>query len=503
MLVQKFQAIIKNFLCDRRLWYYFVATLLFFGIFMKLDFATDTYADIAVAPSETVAVFLRAGRPFTALATAVFAFIGVGIRVINFLSFLLAIFSLAFALYLLERLIRTHLVANSVWAFLLPLLLVLNPFIIEYFMFVEKGIMFLGVLGCIIALYFYVQFLAQPSRRSLILAFVVDILAAFCYQGTLGLFIVLATIFTVKKSTNLKAFLKNTVLSVAIYATGIIVNFIFIKCITTGGRTGGEIILTESLQKILATFPELFATFGIVPRWLLPVTLATAIIIWLATLIYRRQLFARQTLQTATTLLYLTLVLALAAIAPQLAQSTASIWVVPRTAYIFASLFGIFLTLILASSTSSSHLLKLPKLTNYALLAVASLFLLVQFYRFNTISVNHYESTAIDRYRSEQLMALIAEYESAHQQEITIIAPAFDANLSYTYPGIFSAGDFNITSYATDWSDINSLNFWTGQSFARQAPSAEWQEYCRSHDWTSFSLEQINFSGSTLQICIY
>lgn len=499
-MLTKILSIIKHTLRDRRLWAYLMASLLFFSIFMKMDFATDTYADIMTAPSETIAIFLRGGRPFTAFATLVFTIFGVGIRLINFLSFLLAIFSLTLALYLLERLVRKHITSSLIWASLLSILLILNPFIIEYFMFVEKGIMLLGILFCIVALYFYVNFLAQSTRRSLVLAFAFGILAVFCYQGTLGLFIVLATIFTIKQSPNFKAFVKNTLISVAIYATGVIVDFVLIKCMTSGGRTGGEIILSESIQKICASFHGLFVTFSILPAWLLPAALIAIITIWLVSRLVRGQLFTLQSAQTVAIFAYLLLVVILATIAPQLAQSTAAIWVVPRTAYVFASLPGIFLAIVLFSSTKPAEL---PRPANYALLLVGAILLLVQFYRFNTISVNHYESTAIDRYRSEQLAGLIAQYEAKSQTKVTEVMLAFDFSPSATYPGIFQAGDFNISSYITDWSDVNSLNYWTHNNFTRQSPTESWQVYCNTHDWDTFSFDQINFSGATLQICIY
>jgi len=496
-------SILKRCLHDRRLWAYFIIALLFFSVFMKLDFVTDTYADISYDPARIIFNFLRSGRPFTAFIAYVFKILGFGIRVANFLSFLLAIFSLTTALYLLGELIRKHLIANQVWSFILPLLIILNSFIIEFFMYVEKGIMLAGVLCCIIALHFYVTFLIDHKKRPLLYAFVFSILAAFCYQGTLGIFIILATLFTIKQTKTFKIFIKNTAISVAIYAVGAMASFILIKCITPTGRIGGEIILSASLKKIFNSLRGLFTTFDILPNWLLPVTIIAIIVIWLGTLTYHRQLFTNKTLQTFAMLIYLTVVIILAAVAPQITQSTDLIWIVPRTAYAFASLPGILLAIILSSSTSSTHFLRLPQVTNYALLFISLSLLIVQFYRLNTISINHYELTAIDQYRSVQIASLIAEYEAEHQTEVTTIMPAADAGISYSYSGIFQIGDGNISSYATEWSDINSLNYWTKRSFERQNPTEDWKNYCQSHDWSAFNNDQIRFSGSTLQICLY
>lgn len=496
-------ATLKHHLRNRRLWAYFVIALLFFSVFMKLDFVTDTYADIVYNPTEIVFNFLRSGRPFTAFIAYVFKILGFSIRVANFLSFLLAIFSLTAALYLLENLIRKHLITNPVWSFILPLLIILNPFIIEFFMYVEKGIMLTGVLCCIVALHFYVTFLVKHKKQPLIYAFVLSIFAAFCYQGTLGIFIVLATLFTVKQAKTFQVFIKNTVISVAIYAVGAIASMILIKCVTPTGRIGGEIILSASLKKIFTSLKGLFTTFEILPNWLLPVAIIAIIAIWIGTLIYRGQLFTHKTLQTFALLAYLTIVVILAAVAPQITQSTNAIWIVPRTAYAFASLPGIVLALILSSNISSTHFLHLPQAANFMLLFVSLSLLIVQFYRFNTISINHYELTAIDQYRSAQIAGLITEYESEHQVEVTTIMPAFDAGASYSYPGIFQVGDGNISSYVTAWSDVNSLNYWTKRNFVRETPTTEWINYCQSQNWDTFNPAQIHFSGSTLQICVY
>lgn len=494
---------IKNFLAifkDRKFWYYFAIVLIFFGIFFELDFATDTYADVMSDPGSIITNFLQGGRFITVLCFMVFKFLHLGLRLANLASFLLAIISLTFALYLLEQLIRDKLIKNSTWAFLLPILLVLNPFIIELFMYVEKGIMLFGVLCCVLAVREYVKFLDQSARRPLILSIVFSILAATSYQGVVGLLIVLATIFTLTQSANFKTFVKNTCISVGIYAAGPVVDLILIKLLATGGRTGGGIILTESLQKLFQSFGSMFQTFHILPEQTFAIVITCILLFWVIALWRRHQLWSKNTLLTLAEMIYLSLVVILAALAPQLAQATNVIWVVARSTYVFASLPAVILTIILArhyKTIFAEHVI------NFALLAVSFVLLTLQFYRFNSISIDHYNGIALDRHRAEELNALITDYETQHQTTITQIMPAIDSVPTYAYPGVFASGDINVSSFVTAWSDVNGINFWTGRDFARQPADEAWQKYCADHNWSYFDESQIKFDGSTLKICFY
>lgn len=494
---------LSSFLRDNptrlRLILYFLVSMVFLGALIQPEYATDTYADVMLPAGELITNFLRGGRLFTLLCFLFFRGLHVPIQLVDILSFGVAICALTAALYLLESILRKHFIHHHVWSFILPILLILNPFIIELFLFVEKGIMVLGILACVIAAYYFNQYLDSKTTRSILLAIIFVILATFCYQGTVGLFIVLATLFTVLKFKDWPTFLKNTARSVAIYAIGPIINIIFIKLFASSGRVNGEIIFQDSFFKILSGTKSLCEVFGIMPTICFWGCIIAFIIFWLIYCAKQRRLFYSLVPRTLLQIAYLLTVIYLAAIAPQAIQNTTSIWIVPRSTYAFATLFGIIVTVIL-NNYPRLTIKTWWQLSTYFITAV---FLLSQFYGFNRIIISHYNLNALDRLRAEQLGQIISAYELEHHLTVTTITPANDASLTYSYPGLFVHGDINISAFTTEWSDISSLNFWAKRNFIRQTPDPAWQEYCASHDWSSFDDNQINFSGETLQICWY
>ncbi len=498
-----FSEAIKSFFRDRsaclKLIFYFLICMIFFGSLVKPEYATDTYADVMFPASEIIANFLRGGRLFTLLFFVIFRGLHVPVQFVDVLSFLIAIATLVAALYLLESILRKHFIHHKVWPSILSFLIILNPFIIELFLFIEKGIMTTGILLCVVAVYFFAKYLDSRKPKPLILTFAFVVLATFCYQGIVGLFIVLATLFVALKSKNWRTFLKDTILSVVIYAIGPILNIIFIKIFSSGGRTGGEIILQESFTKIITGTKSMFDVFGIMPATCFWGAIIAVVVLWLFYCVKQHKLFHHLTLIALAQIIYLTAVIYLAAIAPQAIQNTSAIWIVPRSTYVFASIFGIILTIILSNY---------PKITvkawwqSITYLLIFS-FIAVQFFGFNRIIIDHYNLNAMDRIRAVQLGQLIRDYERKNNVNVTTIMPSNDANLTYSYDGLFSRGDINVSAFSTDWSDVTSLGFWNQRTFVRQSPDSSWRDYCSSHDWTTFDTAQLKFSGDTLQICWY
>jgi len=478
---------------------YLLIVLIFFGTFIRPNYTLDTYADVMTNPYDILRNFLQSGRFITAIGFVVFRGLHINVEVVDLLSFVLALIAIVAALYVLEELFRQKLIRQSTWSFVLPLLIILNPFIVELFLYVEKGIMVLGILFCVVAAVYFETYLESRQRSKLALSLLLCILATFCYQGIVGLFIVLATIINLAHFSDWKRFIKDTLLSVIIYAAGPFLNVVFIKVFTSGGRTGGAINIFESIAKIFSGSVDMINLFRIIPSIIYWGLILSVIIIYLAYSIKARQSSTKKTAITLLQIAYLFCVSYLAAIAPQLVQQTSSIWFVARSTYVFASIFGVTLAIIIQRQPK----LTTHKLLHCGLLIICVLCLAIQFICFNNIIIDHYNSTEIDRFRAEQLEQIIADYELTHKQEVTAIMPAFDKHRTYFYPGIFASGDINITAFSSDWSDIANINYWTGRRFERIEPSKEWSEHCSQRDWQGFNSEQIKFQDNVLQICWY
>lgn len=479
----------------QRLLLYFLIVMIFFGTFLKPDFATDTYAYAMGDFSDIVSNFLRCGRIFTAGIYTLLRLAHINICYVNVACFIIAVTSLTFALYILEKLLRKHFLKNRLWSFILPLVILVNPFIIEYFLFIEKGIMCFCILLCTLSAYYYANYLDHRRHSDLLKVVFLNIFATFWYQGVIGLFIVLATMITALKSKQWLQFIKDTLLSVGLYAVGPLLNVIVIKLFFADGRTSGGLNIIEAAKMVIGGLGNMFQIFGIIPVYVFWGCFALIFITWVCYSAKHRKLHILYFAQ----IIYLAAVAFLAAIAPQLALDPSSVWIAPRAVYPFATILGITVV-IMAYAT--------PKfLSNNPWKIIVSILILclglVQFLGFINITHDHYSLAEIDRLRAEKIGALIAEYEQTHHTVITHIATSTDQNKTYSYPGIKTIADSNVSAFSTDWSDVTNLSFWNDRNFIRIEPSSDWQKYCSEHDWQTFDPSQLKFNADTLEICLY
>ena len=169
----------KNIVNKKLLLFSFLVTMVFFGTYMRLSFATDTYADIYMTTGETVRLFLSSGRFITALFLGGMKFLGFSIEATYLAMFLLSIASITFAIYILSKLYR-RLVKDESLSFLLAVMTIISPFIIELFHFLEKGTMTLGILLVVLAVKAFVEFLETDKKSYILKSFLLYFVATGC-----------------------------------------------------------------------------------------------------------------------------------------------------------------------------------------------------------------------------------------------------------------------------------------------------------------------------------
>lgn len=523
---------------------FLLITLVFFGIFAKMDFATDTYAVLEESRKNILQNFLQSGRLITAFFFSIFVLLKIPVSITYMLTFLLAIFSISFSMYKLFYIIKENIVDNEIISGILAVSIIINPFSIELFMFIEKGIMTFGILACVLALEQFIKFVENYQRKEnnkiaknksndeysskeidkkikkeFLISVCYMILAVFSYQGVVAIFLALATIFAIKKSKKFTEFLKNTIASVIIYLIPAILNFAMVRLIFKGNRVNGEIILSESLKKIVAGTNSMFNTYNILPRNIFAILYFATILIAIIA-IFTNNNIKRKTLNILE-LVYLDLMTILSTIAPQILQSTASIWFVSRSTYAFASIIGInsLFALIVASGWKEENK-KLEDKTNLkteikqiksksvknieiVIEIINLLLIIVTLYKFNSIEIDHYNLNYQDKLIAKEIGKRIYDYEQETGIEIQKIAIYKDKNPRYTYNDIFVTGDINISSFATDWSDVNSINYYNNLKLIRVDQEEEIKNNFEKSDWDYFDNEQIIFKGDTLHLCVF
>ena len=543
---------------------FLLITLVFFGTFAKMDFATDTYAVLESSKRGILQNFLQSGRLITAFFFSAFVVLKTPISIVYLLTFLAAIFSISFSMYKLYYIIKENIVDNKYISAILAVSIIINPFSIELFMFIEKGVMTFGVLACVLALEQFVKFVEncrkkesykfeegksrnadsleeinKKIKKEFCLAIFYMSLAVFSYQGVVAIFLALATVFVLKDSKTFKEFLKNTIASVMIYLIPAIINFIMVKVIFKANRISGEIIFAESLRKIAFGIIKMFTTYAILPSVFVIVLFYASLIIFAVT-IFTNKNIKHKSLKILE-LLYLDFITIFATVAPQILQSTNSIWFVSRSTYAFASIIGInslFILIVELEGRENKTKTKLEKNTpelreletnanglelekanskieikdnkskavkNIAIAVeiLNLLLIIVTWYRFNLIEIAHYNLNYEDKLIAEEIGKEIYNYEQETGVEVKKVAVYKDKNPRFTYKDIFTSGDINITAFTTEWSDVNSINYYNNLKLERIEQDEEKIKEFANEDWESFDKEQLIFEGDTLHLCVF
>ena len=472
--------------------FYTMITLIFFGIFAKIEYATDTYATFSFSLNEFGNIFSASGRFLTVFCGTIVRLLKISDNICYLLSFILAVLSMIFSQYKLYNIIKEDIHCEEL-KITIPVLILLNIFSIELFLFIEKGIMIFGIFMCICALESIIKLFKTKEKKYYLFSLIFILLANFSYQGVIGIFIAISVIYIIKYSKNIKDFFINNIIVGSAYVLPTIVDYIAIKILFKNDRINGEIILIQSIKKIsLSTVRMIISTYNILPKFFF----LGLIIIIIALIFYKILLQENQKIVNVLKVLYIILAVIMVSILPQMLQNTNSIWFVPRSTYAYAALYGI---LILYMAINYKLNINIVRVT----LLLSTILLLFQFYSFNKISIDRYKLNEMDYEVSKKINEYINEYESKTGNKVNKIA-IYHANApQYSYDGIFATGDTNIKAYSTDWSTVSVLKYYCQKDLKLIEIDARKQAEFNEKNWMSFDKEQLIFEKDTLHLCIY
>lgn len=487
---------IKNILTDNVLWIFTAITLIFFGTLYKMEFAVDTYATLSFTMKEFINQFASSGRFLLVFVGIIFKILNFNNKTIYILSYLMAIMCMVISLYKLYSIIKED-IGSKFLKILIPILIVLNAFSLELFLFIEKGIMLFGVTMCIFAVGEIKKWLESKNKKYLILSGIFMLLANFSYQGVVGIFVAISIIYILKYSKNIKEFVINNISVALSYGIPAIIDYLLIKICYISSRINGEIILSESLKKIYKSSKDMILnTYLMLPKYLFAILIVAICFIIIYEILSKKENTKGKVIDILK-ILYIIGAVIFASIAPQIMQNTESIWFVARSTYSYASLFGILVLYLFMN-------FKNIKNKNKNLVIILSLVLLiVQFGRFNEIETSRYKTNEMDYEITNKIVSKIQEYENQTGNKITNIALYEDKSMSYAYNGVFTTGDTNIKAYAKDWCIIYILKYYAGMDLIETNQDSEIVEKFNNQDWKVFDDNQLIFSGDTLHLCKY
>ena len=193
---------------------------------IKLEYATDTYAVFNFDKEAVYMQYAMSGRFITGAVLKFFKIINISEKLMYLFSFILAIICTIFSQYILHKIIEKN-VQSKVLKIIIPTLIIINPFSIELFLFIEKGFMWLGILACVLALMNLQKYFENcksnrlvnvnktekikrmshkniGSKRYLFYSLILMFIANCLYQGVVGIFLSVALVFILKYLKNIR-----------------------------------------------------------------------------------------------------------------------------------------------------------------------------------------------------------------------------------------------------------------------------------------------------------
>ena len=494
-MIDKFKKIIsckKNFLYL----YSLLFTLIFFGGFCLLQYAPDTYSVFSSDPLVIAAHFGSCGRYVTQfLIFITMHILNLPHIVIYYLSYLLSLICIVISISRVFNLMSED-VKNKYLCFILSVAMIIIPFSIELFMYIEKGIMALAILLSVLAVEKVNFALKTEKFRPFVSAFIYMFIANCCYQGVVGFFVVYSLVIILKNSKSFMKFLINNVSVALVYGLSSGLNYFSIKLFFANQRLGGDRVFAESIKKIINGIKfMLVETYNILPSYFFIIICSLVMLLCIIMLLKMSSKFKYKILNVLA-IFYILIISLFATIAPQFIQSTDSIWFVARSSYSMVSVISVLIWYVFTISKSDSK-------CSFSFSIIILCLLVVQFISFTRLTVDNYIGNYEDRVLSEKIINVINDYELSTGSKVDKISIYSDKSILYVYPWLKYSGDMNIRAYSVNWCFIKALEMYSGRSFNEVDNDVNLKKHFSNHDWNSFDKEQIIFRDNTIHISIY
>ena len=493
--MRNFENRLKKILFDKELYIFTGITILFFGALCMIQYAPDTYSVFTNDLSNTIKHFMSCGRFVTAFATYIvmglFNLDNIGTYII---SYGFAILCTIISMYKLNKLLKKY-IKNPVVCIIISILIIINPFSLELFFYIEKGIMVLSVLLCVLAVEQMDKFF-NGNKKSIIFALILMAIANCCCQGTVGLFVAISLIYIIQYSKNIKEFIVNNVVVAIVYGIPALLNFVLVRFFFTNARVNGQMVLSESIIKIVdGTKRMLVNTYDLLPKYLYLI----AIVIVVGIIVYKSIKEKTSSKTKALKILgafYLIMGTLFATVAPQILQDTNSIWFVARSSYPMAAIIGLLILYLFMEFNVES-------LTKNIVIVLAILFLVVQFICFMRYTIDNYVGNYMDKTITLEINDMMLEYEKETGNQIDTISIYKDSMPQYVYPGLKASGDINIKAYSADWCISRILKLYTNRDLKVIESEPSKNEQFLKQNWDNFNEEQIIFEGNVMHLCVF
>ncbi len=466
------------------------------GSGFQMQYAIDTYYLFKTGiSSEARNMFFKNCRPVIALIYKAFSLFPIPEKYFYYFSFATAFIFLVASIFLFEHILADY-IDNENTRILLSLISIANIFIIEYFMFIEKGGFLIGIFCNVLTVFFIKKYIDSHSFLNIIFAIFSQLVAILSYQGTMALFFILALPILFKEAKKIKEYVLNFILLIVIYwvATGI--DLIIFTLFCNDMRKGSIDLMAKISEAIYVIKDAHIRTYDLLPNYLYFVIFLFAIIINIISISYYKCSIVNYL--NLVVLLITVLVLPCAPIIGSIG------WGAPRIIYPIASGAGILLVNFYINILPSGNIKTNKNIFIMSTYIIIGVLVASEYYVFVSINNQKYKANYADQIRICEIGQAIQEYELSTGIKIKQIAFYTDASHDYNYfPGLNSESDLVISSFHSWDSQLNAINYYLGTDYIRSLGNEWFEDYYSSFDWHCYSPMQIEFDNDTLHYCVY
>ena len=402
----------------------------------------------------------------------------------------------AFSIYYIYKTVSEKTSLENIWKKVLVIMgafiLIFNCMSLEYLLYAESSVMCLSVLLSVLGARIFTSEKKYKYIKSLLLI----MLATFCYQGAVNIFLPLTILFLFIDNTkkDAKKVLIDIVKGFSIIAIAYLVNVISISII--------NIMLREEQGRIASGILNNLKNFPMLIKYIIGYTLIYNFNLWptaitLVTIAITSLIIVFQKDANEKILKYIIIVISALgiSIAPIFFMKSPS--VEPRMAMSIGAIVGMSLIYLMT--------LEHTKKIEYCISAI-----IVVFFIFNIINTLQIYSAHIAGNKIDENMAMtikykIEEYEKETGIIVNKVAYYRDANhRDFHYGWDKKLSSFGQRAFDNYYCIVEALNYYCNRKFERTSMDKEvYDKYFAGKDWNAYSDEQIVFEGNIMYICTY
>ena len=473
-----------------------VLVLLYFGINSTIEYALDTYPTFQMTGT-WVEKIEKNGRLLLGAIYYVIEHMHLSNAAVYYMSYAAAMFFLLCAVVILSLIIdeRVDKIELSVGIAFVTLV---NPFCIEYFLFIEKGLFMLTFLLNTIALLVTCKIwkggatkVKMISQAALVLCLL--FCSVFIYQTSIQIYVILSLPIIAFYADTILDFVKKNIFVATMYVLPMGTAYLVAKFMFPVERLESADGLSSAVSKGFDTIRIVFfEQFHHLKKGMLLFYIVVLLAVCILEIINEREGKLKSVILT------LYIVLGTFFTSFLLFFLDASADAAPRSVYTGGMIYGVCLFYVFGKNGKKDS-----KIAFKILGAALMVFIIFTDYvAFQKIFIERYKCNQEDKYLCEIIGEKIKEYEEESGEKIDTICYYKDKSVTWWDSG-YGKSQLVIRAQSTGWSRIYSLNMYLESNYKEGEPNKDIEKFFSDRNWDTYSDEQIKFEKNIAHICVY